>query len=484
MDSLSSKTVSELRTGLKAGEFSSREIVESCLKTIKEKDPALHAFLEVFEDALIQADEADKKIKAGMDLPLLGIPAALKDNILFEGHKVSAGSKILEGYRATYDATAVKKLTDAGAVIIGRTNCDEFAMGSSTENSAFGPTKNPHDLERVAGGSSGGSAAAVGAGFVPLAFGSDTGGSIRQPAALCGVVGFKPTYGRVSRSGLIAMSSSLDQIGPFTKSVSDAELAYKVIAGQDALDSTTISEKTYPAQKKFSKTIGIPKSFIDPPAGPGEQEVKGINPEVLKNFYEAVEKFKALGYQVEEIDLSYIKYALAVYYIVMPAEVSSNLARFDSVKYGLHKDGKDGIDDYFETRGQGFGQEVRRRVILGTYVLSSGYYDAYYGKALAARKLITDELRKLFESVDIMLTPTTPSPAWKIGEKSQDPLEMYLEDIFTVHANISGCPAISLPFGSVSVGGKELPLGIELTSDLGREDNLFRAGKEFLGESN
>jgi aspartyl-tRNA(Asn)/glutamyl-tRNA(Gln) amidotransferase subunit A len=475
MNPFSDKTVSELRAGLKAMEFSSRALTESCLKEISDKDGALHAFLEVFEDALIQADEADKKIGQGIDLPLLGIPVALKDNILFEGHRVSAGSKILEGYTATYDATVIEKLKEAGAVIIGRTNCDEFAMGSSTENSAFGVTKNPHDLERVAGGSSGGSAAAVGAGMVPLALGSDTGGSIRQPAALCGVVGFKPTYGRVSRSGLIAMSSSLDQIGPFTKSVADAELVHRVISGKDAMDSTTIGDDTYPIGKAFSKAIGIPKRFI---------ESEGVKPEIKKNFYEAVERFKSLGYEVKEIDLSYIKYALAVYYIVMPAEVSSNLARFDSVKYGLHKDGATGVDDYFETRGEGFGPEVRRRVILGTYVLSSGYYDAYYGKALSARKLITDELRKLFQDVDLMLTPTTPSPAWKVGEKSKDPLEMYLEDIFTVHANISGCPAISLPFGSVSIGGKDLPLGIELTADLGREDNIFKAGKEFLGESN
>jgi aspartyl-tRNA(Asn)/glutamyl-tRNA(Gln) amidotransferase subunit A len=367
----------------------------------------------------------------------------------------------------------VKKLKDAGAVIIGRTNCDEFAMGASTENSAFGPTRNPHDTSRITGGSSGGSAAAVAAGMVPVALGSDTGGSIRQPAALCGVVGFKPTYGRVSRSGLIALASSFDQIGPFTKTVAEAELLYGILRGKDGMDGTTLDENAYPAKKKFDKTIGVPKAFV---------ESEGVSAEVKKNFSEAVERFKSLGYKIKEINLNYIKYALAVYYIVMPAEASSNLARFDGVKYGLHKDGKDGIDDYFETRGAGFGPEAKRRIILGTYVLSSGYYDAYYGKALEARRLITEELRKLFQDVDLMLTPTTPSVAWKVGEKSTDPLQMYLEDIFTVHANISGCPAISLPSGFVSVEGKNLPLGVELTADLGREDNLFRAGKEFLHE--
>ncbi len=425
---------------------------------IRDKDKEIHAFLEVFDNP--------QSFGKG---PLSGKTIALKDNILFEGLKASAGSKMLENFTAPYDATVVRKLKEAGATIVGRTNMDEFAMGSSTESSAYGPTKNPYDLERIPGGSSGGSAAAVAAGMVDMALGSDTGGSIRQPAALCGVVGLKPTYGRVSRYGVVAMASSFDQIGPFAKTVTEAEVLYNVIKGLDPMDSTTISEETYPAIKKFNKTIGVPKAFV---------ESEGISEEVKKNFQEAVEKFRSLGYTVKEIDLSFIKYALAVYYVVMPAEVSSNLARFDGVKYGLHKDGENGVEDYFETRGEGFGREVRRRIILGTYVLSSGYYDEYYGKALEARKLITQELRELFKDVDLMLTPTTPSPAWKIGEKSKSPLEMYLEDIFTVHANISGCPAISLPSGFVG----KLPLGIELTADLGREDNLFLAGKDFLGE--
>ena len=416
---------------------------------IREKDREIHAFLEVFD--------SPKSFGEGA---LSGKTIAIKDNILFEGHRVSAGSKILEGYKATYDATVVKKLKAAGAVIAGRTNCDEFAMGSSTENSAFGPTRNPHDLERVSGGSSGGSAAAVAAGMADMALGSDTGGSIRQPAALCGVVGLKPTYGRVSRYGLIALASSFDQIGPFAKTVSEAEAVYDVIKGQDPMDSTTISDDTYPRQKEFEKIIGIPK---------------GLNIDIS----ESVKKFESLSYKIKEIDLPNLKYALPVYYIIMPAEASSNLARFDGVKYGLHKEGESSIDDYFETRGAGFGREARRRIILGTYVLSAGYYDEYYGKAVEARKVITQELRNAFKEIDLILTPTTPSPAWKIGEKSQDPLEMYLEDIFTVHANISGCPAISLPSGFA--GG--LPLGIELTADLGREDNFFAAGKDFLNEN-
>ncbi len=444
--------------------MATREQIQICLDKIKSENIKLNAFLEVFDDVFEQFEVAKDKA------PLYGMPIAIKDNILFKDHKASAGSKILENYIASYDASVIKRLKDAGAVIVGRTNCDEFAMGSSTENSAFGATRNPYDLERVAGGSSGGSASAVGADLVPVALGSDTGGSIRQPAALCGVVGLKPTYGRVSRSGLIAMSSSLDQIGPFAKTVGDVELIYRIISGNDPLDSTTISESTYLIVKKFSKTIAVPKAFV---------ESEGVSEEVKQNFNKAVEKFKSLGYKVKEVDLSNLKYALSVYYIIMPAEASSNLARFDGVKYGLYKNGQDGVDDYFETRGEGLGPEVRRRIILGTYVLSSGYYDAYYGKALEARKLITEELRALFQDVDLMLTPTTPSPAWKVGEKSQDPLEMYLEDIFTVHANISGCPALSLPSGFVGV----LPLGIELTADLGREDNLFVAGKEFMGES-
>lgn len=469
---LSTLNISSAREGLKNKKFSSRDLTLASIEAIKNKDGELHAFLEVFEDALAQADEADKKIAEGIDLPLLGIPLALKDNILFAGHKVSASSKILEGFVAPTDSTAVARLKSSGAVILGRTNCDEFAMGASTENSTFGPTKNPHDTTRVPGGSSGGSAVAVAANMTLGALGSDTGGSIRQPAAFCGVVGFKPTYGRVSRSGLIAMTSSLDQIGPFTKTVTDAEIIYNVMKGVDMMDSTTTNDKTYPKQKEFNKTIGVPRAFF---------EGEGVSEVVKKNLEESIEKFKSLGYTVVDINLPSISYSLAVYYVLVPAEVSSNLARFDGVKYGLRMNGVDGIDDYFKTRAAGFGREVRRRIILGTYVLSSGYYDAYYGSALKAKQIITDELRGIFKDVDLILTPTTPTPAFKFGEKSS-PLDMYMSDIFTVPANITGAPSISVPSGKVNIDGVELPLGIELTADLNREDNIFRASKDFLGE--
>ena len=468
MINLENLTIKKARENLKAKEFSARELTVASLDAIKEKDGDINAFLEVFNDVLEQADEADRKIKAGINLPLLGIPVAIKDNMLMEGKRSSAGSKILEGFIAPYDGTAVKKLKDAGAVILGRTNMDEFAMGSSTESSAYGVTKNPHDLSRVPGGSSGGAAAAVAANFALAALGSDTGGSIRQPAAFCGVVGLKPTYGRVSRSGLIAYASSFDQIGPLAKTIEDVTILYDVIKDKDSLDSTTIGEDTYPDKKKFSKTIGVPRAFVDS---------EGVSKEIKDNFNQILKKFKLLGYVIKDIDLAHIKYSLATYYIIVFAEASSNLARFDGVKYGLHKDGKDVIEDYFKTRGEGFGREVRRRIILGTHVLSSGYYDEYYGSALKMKKLIADELNEAFKQIDLILTPTTPTPAFKLGEKMTDPLSMYLADIFTVPANIAGLPSISIPSGLVGV----LPLGFELTAGLGKEENLFIAGKEFLG---
>ena len=469
MPDISKLSIKSARMALQRKEFSARELTSVSLDAIEEQDNDVHAFLEVFDDALAQADEADRKIAGGADLPLLGIPVAIKDNMLMEGKCATAGSKILEGFVAPYDSTVVKKLKDAGAIILGRTNMDEFAMGSSTESSAYGVTKNPHDLSRVPGGSSGGSAAAVAANFVLAALGSDTGGSIRQPAAFCSVVGLKPTYGRVSRSGLIALASSLDQIGPFAKTASDAEILHEVLKGRDPLDSTTISEEMYPSRRKFSKVIGVPRAFVGS---------EGIDDSVRNNFREVVKKFKSLGYEVRDVELPHIKYSLATYYIVMPAEASSNLARFDGVKYGLHRDGKDVIEDYFKTRGEGFGKEARRRIILGAYVLSSGYYDEYYGSALKMKRLITEELNETFGEIDLILTPTTPTPAFKLGEKTTEPLLMYLADIFTVPANIAGLPSISLPSGLAGT----LPLGILLTAGLGREDNLFTAGKEFLGE--
>lgn len=474
MPDFSTLTIAHARELLVKGEVTSRQLAESSLKAIKEKDGEIHAFLEVFDDALTQADAADARINAGESAPLLGIPVAIKDNMLFEGHRVSAASKILEGFTAPVDSTAVRKLREAGAVIVGRTNMDEFAMGSSTENSAYGPTKNPVDTSRVPGGSSGGSAAAVAAGMVLGAYGSDTGGSIRQPAAFTGIVGMKPTYGRVSRSGLIAMASSLDQIGPFAKTAEDARVLYEAVVGTDPLDSTTISDATYPHAREFKKVIGVPREFV---------ESEGVDADAKKNFEAALEKMKAKGYEVRDVELPHLKYSLAVYYILMPAEVSSNLARFDGVKYGFHTDGATGIEDYFKTRGTGFGPETRRRAILGTYVLSSGYYDAYYGSAVSAKRLITEELRNAFKDIDVLATPTTPTPAFSFGEKTADPLSMYLADIFTVPANIAGCPSISVPSGTVDRDGTALPLGIEFTADHGREDVLFEVSKEFSSEN-
>lgn len=469
MQDTSNLTIKEARQLLKDREVSAKDFLDKHLSLIEEKDKDLHALLEVFEDAPAQAQEADKKISAGEEAPLLGVPIVVKDNMLVKGKRSTAGSKILEGFVSVYDSTAVRKLKETGAIILGRANMDEFAMGSSTESSAYGVTRNPHDLSCVPGGSSGGSAAALAAGFALGSYGSDTGGSIRQPAAFCGVVGLKPTYGRVSRHGLIALASSLDQIGPFAKTVSDAEVLFEVVRGFDKMDSTTIPDDAYPRKRKFSKTIGIPRDFV---------EMDGVDKSVRDNFKEVEKKFSLLGYNIEDIKLPHIKYSLAVYYIIMPAEASSNLARFDGVKYGLKIEGKDLMENYFKTRGTGFGREVRRRIILGTYVLSSGYYDEYYGSALDMKNLITSEMREAFEKVDLILTPTTPTPAFKLGEKVSDPLSMYLADLFTVPANIAGLPSISLPSGFEG----SLPLGIELTAGPGREDDLFFTGKEFLGE--
>lgn len=472
---LATLTIVKAHEAMKKGEFSAVDLATAYLAEIKKKNADLNAYLEVYSDVIEQATEADKRFKTGTATTLTGIPFAIKDNILIKGRIASSASKILENYHATYDATVIEKLKKEGVVFVGRTNMDEFAMGGSTENSAFGPTKNPFDPARVAGGSSGGSAAALAMNGALAALGSDTGGSIRQPASFCGLVGLKPTYGRVSRSGVMSMGSSLDQIGSFGKTVTDAETIYDTIKGQDILDGTTISETTYSPKKVGTKkpVIGIPMHFLT-----GD----GIAKDVSSNFNDSLEKFKKLGYEIKEIKLPNIAYSLAVYYVIMPAEVSSNLSRFDGVKYGLHKNGADGIQDYFETRGAGFGKEARRRILLGTYVLSSGYYDAYYNRANAVRRIITQDFLKAFEDVDVILTPTTPSPAFKIGEKTSDPVAMYLEDIFTVTANLTGLPAMSIPSGFSEVEGKKLPLGIQMTARHGDEKTLFEVGKEFLGE--
>lgn len=470
---LSKLTIASAHDHLVKGDFSARDLAQEYLSVIETKNKELNAYREVFDDVLDQAHEADKRIAAKNNVHVLtGIPLAVKDNILIKGYRCGAASKILEGYYATYDSTVAKKLKDAGVVFLGRTNMDEFAMGGSTENSAYGPTKNPYDTLRVPGGSSGGSAAAVAAGMALGAFGSDTGGSIRQPAALCGLVGFKPTYGAVSRFGLMAMGSSLDQIGPFGKTVEDAETLFNAVRGKDSRDSTSISENTYEGgeiPKKF--VIGVPRDFTN---------AEGVEKSVIDNFEKNLALLEKNGCEIRDVQMKAIPYSLAAYYIVMPAEVSSNLARYDGVKFGAKEEGRDLLEDYILTRGRLFGKEVRRRIILGTYVLSAGYYDAYYGKANQVRDLIREDFKKVYKSgVHAIATPTTPSPAFKIGEKTSDPLQMYLADIFTVTANIVGVPAISLPSGLVSVEGKQLPLGLQLQSAHGREDILFEMGKKF-----
>ncbi len=450
-------------------------VLELCESILKEAEGSsdLNAYLEIFDDVRAQAEVAQKMIDEGKGFMLTGIPFAMKDNILIKWRIASASSKMLEHYVAPYDAHVTKKLREAGAIFIGRTNMDEFAMGGSTENSAFGVTKNPHDKTRVPGGSSGGSAAVVACGGALGALGTDTGGSIRQPAAFCGVVGLKPTYGSVSRSGLIAMASSLDQAGPFAKTVEDAEIIFDCIRGHDPMDSTSVPDSTWKRGfqvEKKPKVIGVPTEFV---------HAKGVDPRVLKNFEESIEKMKKAGYEIKEISIPSLAHGLSVYYILMPAEVSSNLARLDGVRYGYHADGANLLEDYMKSRGEGFGREVRRRILLGTYVLSAGYYDSYYGRANAVREMLKRDVLKAFEEVDIIATPTTPTPAFKIGEKSNDPLQMYLADIFTVPVNIAGVPAISIPSGFVEEGGTSLPLGIQFIATHFGEEALFAVGKDF-----
>jgi aspartyl-tRNA(Asn)/glutamyl-tRNA(Gln) amidotransferase subunit A len=472
---LNKLTITTAHQHLNKGDFTAVELTQAYLDEITKKNKDINAYLEVFDDALEAAKVADERIKKGNAGMLTGIPLATKDNILIKGKKASSASKILENYTATYYSTAALKLAKEGAIFLGRTNMDEFAMGASTENSAFGVTHNPYDLDRVPGGSSGGSAAAVVMDGALFALGSDTGGSIRQPASFCGIVGLKPTHGAVSRYGLMAMASSLDVIGPLTKTVSDAETVFNVIRGKDIKDGTTIDESTYPHKRvgKKKPVIGMPREFLS--GG-------GIDAEVLKSFEAAIESFKSKGYEIKDIKLPNVSYSIAVYYILVPAEVSSNMARYDGVKYGLHVDGKDIIDDYFETRAAGFGKEVKRRILLGTYVLSSGYYDAYYNRATAVRAMITEDFNKAFESVDVIITPTTTGPAFKIGSKTTDPVAMYLEDIFTSPANLTGMPAMSVPAGTIRKEGKDLPIGIQLSARHGDEQTLFEVGKEYLGE--
>lgn len=473
---LNELTITDAAKGLRAKEFTVRELWDACAAIAKERNSELNAYLELFdadEEAIANAQARIER--EGDAAPLLcGIPLAIKDNILIEGRVASAASKMLENYRATYDATVITKLKDAGALFVGRTNMDEFAMGSSTENSAFGPSKNPHDTLRVPGGSSGGSAAAVAAHLALGALGTDTGGSIRQPASHCGLVGLKTTYGRVSRSGAIALGSSLDQIGPLAKSLEDAEAIYAVIAGPDPLDSTSISSETYPLPEVGKHMrIGVPRHLL----------TEGIDGDVLTEFENTLARLEKEGHTLVDVSLPTSGHALPVYYVIMPAEASTNLARYDGIRYGHAARGESLLADYLESRTEGFGPETTRRILLGTFVLSSGYIDAYYRKADAARDVLTKEYDDAFVSCDVIAFPTTPSPAFKFGEKTGDPVAMYLEDVFTVTANLTGMPAISVPMGTVSREGSTLPIGIHFTAPKGGEDRLFKIGRAMADET-
>lgn len=459
--------IKEVHAGLVAKKFTSTELTSACLAQIKKLNKKLNAFITVTErEALEQAEAVDKKIVKGGKIGILeGVPVALKDNILVKGVRATSGSKILENYVASYDATVVEKLKVAGAIILGKTNMDEFAMGASTETSYFGPTKNPHDPTRVPGGSSGGSAAVVAANMCIYALGSDTGGSVRQPASFCGVVGMKPTYGAVSRYGLMAMASSLDQIGPITKSAEDAKIVFGIIRGKDKMDSTMVENKYKKGKIDIKKLkIGVPKEYF----------VAGMGSAVEKVVREAIEKLKKAGAKIVDVSLPHAEYALAVYYLIMPAEVSANLARFDGVRYGYQtKKTKTLLDVYLKTRAEGFGDEVKRRIMLGTYALSAGYYDAYYLQAQKMRTLIREDFEKVFKEVDCLITPTSPTTAFKIGEKIDDPLTMYLSDVFTVSANVVGVPAISVPCGEV----KKMPVGLQIMGKWFDEETILELAK-------
>lgn len=456
------------------------EMTQSFFDWIEKRDSEIGAYLSLCKDlAVRQAEAVDIKIAKDEALNFLaGVPLAIKDNMLIVGLPATAGSKILADYKASYDATVIKKLKAAGSVFLGKTNLDEFAMGSSTENSAFKLTKNPHDLGRVPGGSSGGSAAAVASHMTIAALGSDTGGSIRQPAAFCGVVGLKPTYGAVSRYGLIAMASSLDQIGPFTKTVEDAAILFKEIAGQDMMDSTSSpqandygEELLNPKLENIKRLkVGIPEEYF----------VEGLDKKVAESVEAAIKDIKSLGLEIKKISLPHTKYALSCYYIIMPAEVSSNLERLEGIRYGTRHKAGNLIELYEKDREIGFGPEAKRRILLGTFVLSSGYYDAYYAKAQKVRRLIGQDFEEAFKEVDVILTPVTPTPAFKIGEKVDDPLSMYLSDIFTIPVNLAGLPAISIPASSVQrQASSELPVGFQLIGKHWREADILGIGQYY-----
>jgi len=468
-------TARAIAAAVRSGERSARSVVEEHLAAIDRREAELHAFnLVTGDEALTAADAIDAQVAAGEDPgPLAGVPIALKDNLCTTGIPTTCSSKILEGWRPPYDATVVERLSAAGAISVGKTNLDEFAMGSSTENSAFGPSKNPHDITKVPGGSSGGSAVAVAAGFAPLALGSDTGGSIRQPAALCGVVGVKPTYGRVSRYGLVAFASSLDQIGPFATTVADAAALYEVIAGYDERDSTSIPEALPTVLDRLDEGVsGLRVGLVTELC-----QAEGIAPDVATRVVAAAEALSAAGAKVEEVSVPAVIYGLSAYYLIAPAEASSNLARYDGVRYGLRVDAPTTGEMYDRTRTAGFGAEVERRIMLGTYALSAGYYDAYYGKAQKVRTLIIRDFEAAYERFDVLLSPTSPTTAFTLGAKA-DPLAMYLNDVCTIPSNLAGHPAMSVPFG---VGADGLPVGIQVMANALDEVTMFRVAAALEG---
>ena len=461
-------TAHQLHEMLLRKEVTCREVTEAVLKRIEKVENRIHAYITLLSDsAMEQATLADTRYEKGQAGPLTGIPLAIKDLICTKGIRTTCGSHILENFIPTYDATVIEKLKTSGAVFVGKANMDEFAMGSSTENSFFGPTHNPWDLVRIPGGSSGGSAAAVAADECIASLGSDTGGSIRQPAACCGVVGLKPTYGLVSRFGLVAFASSLDQIGPFGKDVRDIALLMNGISGHEPRDSTSVDIPVPDYRRALindvrSIVLGVPREYF----------IEGIDPEVESAVREAIRTLEKLGAKVVEVSLPHSEYALAVYYIIAPAEASSNLARYDGVKYGFRAKGNhDLLEMYKESRSQGFGAEVKRRIMLGTYALSAGYYEAYYRKASQVRTLIQEDFRKAFSQCDVLLMPTAPTPAFKLGEKVDDPLQMYLSDIFTIPCNLAGLPGLSLPCGFSRQG---LPIGLQILGNHFQEEKIFR----------
>ncbi len=465
-------SIDELVEGVTKGTTTALEAARLCFSRIDEEDATIHAYLSLDrEGALKRAAEIDAKAAAGEALPVLaGVPMGIKDVLVIDGQPATAGSKILEGYRPPYTATAVQRLIDAGAVLLGKLNCDEFAMGSSNENSAYGPVRNPHDTERVPGGSSGGAAAAVAAGMAVATLGSDTGGSIRQPASFCGVVGVLPTYGRVSRYGLIAFASSLDRVGPFAATVRDAAKVLGVIAGHDPMDATSSTEPVPDYLTEIDKGVrglrlGVPPEYF------GE----GLDPEVRTAVEATIDRLKAAGAQIVPVSLPHTRYAVPTYYVIATAEASANLARFDGVRYGYRAPNTPTLSGMYHcSREGGFGAEVKRRILLGTYVLSAGYYDAYYKKAQQVRRLLTEDFLKAFDDVDAILTPTAPTPAFRLGEKADDPMAMYLADIYTVTANLAGICGASVPCGESRSG---LPIGIQILGKQFTESTVFRVGQ-------